>query len=68
VTRKFLGKDNFAKPYVQYNAITLIRISADNPGRMFTRNVDAKFVKQVKEILRVWRDPSVKQNSFQREK
>ena len=72
--RKFLSKDNFSKPYVQYNAIMLIRILADNPGKTFTRNVDAKFVEAVKELLRVGRDPSVKQilmetlDTFAREK
>lgn len=74
VIRKFLSKENFTKPYVQYNAIMLIRILADNPGRTFTRNVDAKFVDALKELLRVGRDPSVKQilmetlDTFQREK
>lgn len=72
--RKFLSKDNFMKPYVQYNAIMLIRILADNPGKTFTRNVDVKFVETVKELLRSGRDPSVKQilmetlDTFQREK
>lgn len=61
VIRKFLGKDNLDKPYVQYNGIMLIRILADNPGKTFTRNIDAKFVQTVKELLRVGRDPSVKQ-------
>ena len=52
----------------------LIRILADNPGKTFTRNIDAKFVQAVKELLRVGRDPSVKQilmetlDTFQREK
>ena len=52
----------------------LIRILADNPGKTFTRNVDAKFVDAAKELLRVGRDPSVKQilmetlDTFQREK
>ncbi|ESZ90693.1 hypothetical protein SBOR_8919 [Sclerotinia borealis F-4128] len=59
--RKFLSKDNFGKPYVQYNAIMLIRILADNPGKTFTRNMDAKFVQTVKELLKNGRDPSVKQ-------
>ncbi|KAE8448729.1 hypothetical protein EG329_008944 [Mollisiaceae sp. DMI_Dod_QoI] len=74
VIRKFLSKDNFSKPYVQYNGIMLIRILADNPGKTFTRNMDAKFVETVKELLRVGRDPSVKQilmetlDTFQREK
>lgn len=39
----------------------LVRILADNPGKTFTRNIDAKFVETVKELLRTGRDPSVKQ-------
>jgi hypothetical protein len=72
--RKFLSKDNFARPHVQYNAIMLIRILSDNPGKTFTRNMDSKFVQTVKELLRLGRDPSVKQilmetlDTFQREK
>jgi hypothetical protein len=72
--RKFLSKDNFGKPYLQYNAIMLIRILSDNPGKTFTRNLDSKFVQTVKELLRVGRDPSVKQilmetlETFQRDK
>ncbi|KAF4635898.1 hypothetical protein G7Y89_g2192 [Cudoniella acicularis] len=72
--RKFLSKDHFSKPYIQYNAIMLIRILADNPGKTFTRNIDTKFVQTVKELLRVGRDPSVKQilmetlDTFQRDK
>lgn len=52
----------------------LIRILADNPGKTFTRNIDSKFVVAVKELLRVGRDPSVKQilmetlDTFAREK
>jgi hypothetical protein len=52
----------------------LIRILADNPGRTFTRNIDSKFVQTVKEMLKLGRDPSVKQllvetlDTFQREK
>jgi hypothetical protein len=59
---------------VQYNGIMLIRILADNPGRTFTRNIDAKFVQTVKELLRVGRDPSVRQilmetlDTFQRQR
>ncbi|KAI9056224.1 hypothetical protein LZ554_001152 [Drepanopeziza brunnea f. sp. 'monogermtubi'] len=61
VIRKFLSKENYTKPYLQYNAIMLIRILADNPGRTFTRNIDAKFVATLEELLRVGRNPSVKQ-------
>lgn len=52
----------------------LIRILSDNPGKTFTRNIDAKFVQVVKELLRLGRDPSVKQilmetlDTFGREK
>jgi lipoate-protein ligase A len=46
---------------VQYNAIMLVRILADNPGKSFTKNLDAKFVATVKELLRDGRDMSVQQ-------
>jgi hypothetical protein len=52
----------------------LIRILSDNPGKTFTRNIDAKFVQTIKELMRVGRDPSVKQilmetlDTFSREK
>ncbi|TID18080.1 intracellular protein transport [Venturia nashicola] len=59
--RKFLSKENNERPHVQYNAIMLIRILADNPGPTFTRNLDAKFTSTVKELLRNGRDPSVQQ-------
>lgn len=59
--RKFLSKDNFQRAYVQYNAIMLVRILADNPGKSFTKNLDAKFVVTVKELLRDGRDMSVQQ-------
>lgn len=39
----------------------LIRILADNPGKMFTRNIDEKFVTTVQNLLRNGRDPSVRQ-------
>ncbi|THZ77916.1 hypothetical protein D6C84_08365 [Aureobasidium pullulans] len=57
--RKCLSKDS--KSRVQYNAIMLIRILADNPGPSFTRNIDAKFVSTVKDIVKNGRDPSVQQ-------
>ena len=59
--RKFLSKDNYQRAYVQYNAIMLMRILADNPGKSFTRNIDSKFVSTVKELLRDGRDMSVQQ-------
>ena len=59
--RKFLSSKNYQKAYVQYNAIMLVRILADNPGKSFTRNIDAKFISTVKELLRDGRDMSVQQ-------
>ncbi|KAL8789991.1 MAG: hypothetical protein Q9213_000877 [Squamulea squamosa] len=59
--RKFLSRDNFQRAYVQYNAIMLVRILADNPGKSFTRNIDGKFVTTVKDLLRDGRDMSVQQ-------
>lgn len=61
VIRKFLSKDNYQRPYVQYNSLMLVRILADNPGKTFTRNIDSKFVITVKELLRDGRDMSVQQ-------
>jgi hypothetical protein len=57
--RKCLSKDN--KSRVQYNAIMLIRILADNPGQSFTRNFDVKFVATVKDLVKHGKDPSVQQ-------
>lgn len=59
--RKFLSKENYQRAYVQYNAIMLVRILADNPGKSFTKNIDQKFVGTVKELLRDGRDMSVQQ-------
>ncbi|KAI9849100.1 MAG: hypothetical protein M1837_005330 [Sclerophora amabilis] len=59
--RKYLSKENNARAHVQYNALMLVRILADNPGRTFTRNLDGKFVVAVKDLLRTSRDPSVHQ-------
>lgn len=59
--RKFLSKENYQRAYVQYNAIMLLRILADNPGKSFTKNIDQKFVSTVKELLRDGRDMSVQQ-------
>ena len=59
--RKFLSKNNSQRAYVQYNAIMLVRILADNPGKNFTKNIDAKFITTVKELLKEGRDMSVQQ-------
>jgi hypothetical protein len=59
--RKFLTKDYTSRAYAQYNAVMLMRILTDNPGRSFTRNFDATFVKTVKELLREGQDLSVQQ-------
>ncbi len=59
--RKFLAKGNFQRAYVQYNAIMLVRILSDNPGKTFTKNLDSRFVTTTKELLRDGRDMSVQQ-------
>ena len=62
--RKYLEqkKNNSLRPHTQYNAIMLLRILSDNPGRTFTRNLgEAKFVAAVKELLKHGREPSVRQ-------
>ncbi|KAF2271860.1 uncharacterized protein EI97DRAFT_462450 [Westerdykella ornata] len=59
--RKFLSKDNYSRPHVQYNAVMLIRILADNPGESFTKNMDKQFADTVKHLLRNGQDPSVAQ-------
>ncbi|KAH6644623.1 hypothetical protein C7974DRAFT_24584 [Boeremia exigua] len=59
--RKFLSKENYTRPHVQYNAIMLIRILADNPGPSFTKNLDKNFADTVKYLLRNGTDPSVAQ-------
>ncbi|KAF1364521.1 hypothetical protein EJ07DRAFT_172543 [Lizonia empirigonia] len=59
--RRFLSKENYKTPHVQYNAIMLIRILADNPGPSFTKNFDKNFADTVKHLLRDGKDPSVAQ-------
>ncbi len=59
--RKFLSSNNYQRAYVQYNAIMLVRILADNPGKSFTTHLDSKFASTVKELLRAGRDMSVQQ-------
>jgi hypothetical protein len=59
--RTFLSKENYDRPHVQYNAIMLIRILADNPGPSFTKNLDKPFAETVKHLLRHGQDPSVAQ-------
>ncbi|KAH7389757.1 hypothetical protein BKA66DRAFT_414512 [Pyrenochaeta sp. MPI-SDFR-AT-0127] len=59
--RKFLSKENYTRPHVQYNAVMLIRILADNPGQSFTKNLDKPFADTVKHLLRNGHDQSVSQ-------
>jgi hypothetical protein len=72
--RKFLSKENYDRPHVQYNAVMLIRILADNPGQSFTKNLDKQFADTAKHLLRNGQDPSVSQilreslDSMEREK
>ncbi|KAF4969751.1 hypothetical protein FSARC_3094 [Fusarium sarcochroum] len=63
--RKYLSKEYFSKPSWQYNAIMLLRILTDNPGSTFTRNLDQKFVDTARNLLKVGRDPSVRQILFE---
>ncbi|KAE8375491.1 GAT-like domain-containing protein [Aspergillus bertholletiae] len=57
--RKLLSDPASTPGNVQYNAIMLIRILVDNPGHTFTRNIDAKFVATVKDLLRLTKDSNV---------
>jgi hypothetical protein len=72
--RKFLSKENYDRAHVQYNAVMLIRILADNPGQSFTKNLDKQFADTCKHLLRNGQDPSVSQilreslESMEREK
>jgi hypothetical protein len=59
--RKYLSKEYYSRPQVQYNAVMLIRILADNPGQPFTKNMDKHFADTVKHLLRNGQDPSVAQ-------
>jgi hypothetical protein len=54
--RKYLSTPSKPNGSAQYNAVMLIRILAENPGHTFTRNIDAKFVSTVKDLLREGRD------------
>lgn len=54
--RRYLSTPNSTPNHVQYNAIMLMRILADNPGHSFTRNFDSKFVATLKDLLRYGRD------------
>lgn len=54
--RKYLSIPARTPNHFQYNAIMLMRILADNPGHTFTRNLDAKFVTTIKDLLRNGRD------------
>ncbi|KAH8811378.1 hypothetical protein F5884DRAFT_854729 [Xylogone sp. PMI_703] len=76
VIQEYLSKEYFSeqKAPIQYNAIMLIGILAENPGPTFTRNIDAKFVATVKELLKAGKVQTVKQimmetlNKFQRDR
>ncbi|RDW90027.1 uncharacterized protein DSM5745_01802 [Aspergillus mulundensis] len=57
--RKLLSSPNSTAANIQYNALMLIRILIDNPGHTFSRNLDAKFVATVKDVLRTEKDLGV---------
>ncbi len=56
-----MTKDYFSRAAWQYNAIMLLRILTENPGPMFTRNIDAKFADTCKALLRGTKDLNVRQ-------
>ncbi|KAI1203524.1 hypothetical protein F5X97DRAFT_283242 [Nemania serpens] len=59
--RDYLKKDYYTRPDIQYNALMLVRILADNPGPTFTRNLDQDFTKTTKDLLRNGRGNRVHQ-------
>lgn len=59
--QRYLSKQNFDRGYAQYNAIMLMRILTDNPGRNFTQNFDKSFNSTMKALLRECKDSSVQQ-------
>ncbi|KAI0434806.1 hypothetical protein F5Y09DRAFT_294866 [Xylaria sp. FL1042] len=59
--RDYLKKDFVTRPDIQYNALMLVRILADNPGPTFTRNLDQDFAKTAKELLKSTRHERVRQ-------
>ena len=61
VIKKYIDMKYAATPQLQYNAIMLMRILADNPGATFTRNLDQGFANKVKDLFKYGRDPSVRQ-------
>ncbi|RPB23202.1 hypothetical protein L211DRAFT_787139, partial [Terfezia boudieri ATCC MYA-4762] len=61
IIKKYLDMKYHAEPQLQYNAVMLLRILADNPGSTFTRNLDERFAEKVKELLKQGRDPGVRQ-------
>lgn len=56
---KYLSNPTAPKGNRQYNSIMLLRILTDNPGETFTRNIDTRFVGNVKALLREGRDMGV---------
>ncbi|GAP89923.2 putative gat domain-containing protein [Rosellinia necatrix] len=59
--REYLKKDYVTRPDIQYNALMLVRILADNPGPTFTRNLDQEFAKALKDLLKNARGEKVRQ-------
>ncbi|KAE8151950.1 GAT-like domain-containing protein [Aspergillus avenaceus] len=57
--RKLLSDPASTPASIQYNAIMLVRILIDNPGHTFSRNIDAKFVATLKDLLRQTKDSNV---------
>lgn len=58
---RYFSRQNFPRGYAQYNAVMLMRILTDNPGRIFTQNFDKSFISTIKTLLRECQDSSVQQ-------
>lgn len=59
--KKYLDSKYYSEPQLQYNAVMLLRILADNPGKTFTRNLDERFAEKIKELCKHGRDHNVRQ-------
>lgn len=58
---KYLSKENYDRPSLQYNAVMLLRLLCNHPGQPFTRNIDSKFVTTISHMLRSCKQQSVQQ-------
>lgn len=59
--RQYLSTPHSTPTHIQYNAIMIMRILAENPGNSFTRHLDSKFTAVIKDLLRYGRNWHVQQ-------